>query len=166
MGVQITGVHGAFDEPFDPPPGHAHSPRGEAPAPGSTTVRWNSCPRIGVPAAASTLSVTATASRYPSVSRSDIRAEASSTPHIGIPSNSRHRYSNPAHSAATGLPLAASSPICLRRASLADNSEAYTSGNPPPMTTPEVPSGSSSSRSGSKVTTSAPAAVNSSACSA
>ncbi len=85
---------------------------------------------------------------------------------MGFPSSDRARYSSPAHSAATGPPAAAKAETAARRGALADSSGAYTSGNPPPITRPPVPSGSASSRSGSKVTTSAPAAVSSSACSA
>ncbi|GDY73099.1 hypothetical protein SAV31267_025840 [Streptomyces avermitilis] len=61
--VQITRVHTVLYETFDPPNRGAYPQAGAAPAPGSTTVRWNSWPRIRVPAAASTLSPTATASR-------------------------------------------------------------------------------------------------------
>lgn len=91
MRVQITRVHTLLYETFEPPSGVRTPQAATSPAPGSITVRWNSCPRIRVPASASTLSLTATASRYPSVSRSLIRAVASSTPHIGSPSSSRQR---------------------------------------------------------------------------
>ncbi len=85
---------------------------------------------------------------------------------MGFPSSDRARYSSPAHSAATGPPAEANAETASRSAPLADSSGAYTSGKPPPITRPPVPSGSASSRSGSKVTTSAPAAVSSSVCSA
>lgn len=62
MRVQITRVHTALHKAFDLPR-DPHPQAGAAPEPGSTTVRWNSCPRIRVPATASTLSLTATASR-------------------------------------------------------------------------------------------------------
>lgn len=89
--MQIARMHALLYEPFDPALGLVQPPGGEAPAAGSSTVRWNSWPCIRVPAAKRELSETATASRYPRVSRSDIRASPSRTPHMGCPSRDRAR---------------------------------------------------------------------------
>ncbi len=81
---------------------------------------------------------------------------------MGSPSSSLARYSSPAHSATTGAPDRASRATSARSGSLADRSLACISGNPPPSTRAPVPAGSAASRSGSTVTTSAPAAVSNS----
>ena len=46
-----------------------------------------------------------------------------------------------AHSAATGAPASGQRGDAARSGSLADSSAAYTSGNPPPITSPPVPVG-------------------------
>ena len=61
--VQVGGVHAAGDEALGARRPTSATPRVGPGRPGRCAVRWNSWPRTRVPAAASTESVTATASR-------------------------------------------------------------------------------------------------------
>ena len=95
-----------------------------------------------------------------------MRAWAGRTPHWSRPSSEAPSHSSPAHSATTGIPAPARSLTSCRSVVLLASWSMYTWGKPPPTTRASVPSGSRSAVSGSKVTTSAPAAARSSSCSA
>ena len=165
--MQITRMHALLYETFDPPHRNAHAPGRSRPRPGLHDGPVKLVPAHPAPGLGQRHC--RTRRRHPDTPASAARPSAPSrrSPRTWAGRRAHARDTAARHTRPRRAPhsrRARQRPYAEARWRTAQ--AAYTSGNPPPMTNPAVPSGSSSSRSGSKATTSAPAAVSSSACSA